>query len=254
MTNNPGSNGTSTSSAKVLVIQPDERVPLGRFAQWLEHYGADISIVQPFRGDKIPAEVEADGLMVLGGTMTAHSLEQFPWLEDIKKLFHMAAETHIPAMGICLGAQLLAVAFDGQVISNSSCGPEIGVVDIALTQDGVDDAMMQDLSSSFRAISFHYDSISALPQSAVLLGGGERYPNQVFRLGQAVGVQFHPEATPELFKEWCASDVVERPELAELYEQQVREVDAADEIATQTVKLARNFVAALQGAPQVQHR
>ncbi len=254
MANRPARNEQSTSSAvSVLVIQPDERVPLGRFSKWLEHDGVHITVIQPFRGDKIPTEIEADGLIVLGGTMTAHSLEQFPWLADIKALFHRAAAASVPTLGICLGAQLLAVAFDGEVTSDSPIGPEIGVVDIEWTDDSVDDALVGDLSQSFRATSFHYDGISALPAQAVLLGRGERYPNQVFRLGNAVGVQFHPEATPELFNNWCAADAVERPKLAELFEQKTREVEAADdEIASQATKLAHNFVKALQSALQVQ--
>lgn len=241
--------GHSASSAgTVLVIQPDEQVPLGRFSTWLEHYGAAVTVIQPFRGDEIPSELTADGLIVLVGPMTVHCLDQYPWLADIKALFHRAAEAEAPTLGICLGAQLLAVAFDGEVTSNSPIGPEIGVVDIQWTAASAKDALVGDLSPSFRATSFHYDGISALPNQAVLLGRGARYPDQVFRLGQAVGVQFHPEATPDLFHNWCVADAVQRPKLAEFFEQQARDVAAVDDqIASQTSELAHNFVKALRG-------
>lgn len=249
-----GHDESRASTVRVIVIQPDEQVPLGRFSNWLQHYGADITLIQPFAGDKVPSEVEADALIVLGGTMTAHSLEQFPWLADIKALYRQAAEADLPVLGICLGAQLLTVAFDGEVTSNSPIGPEIGVVEVERTEYGASDPAVEGLAQSFRTTSFHYDGISALPQGAVLMGRGQRYPNQVFRLGNAVGVQFHPEASPELFKNWCAADVIQRPELAEDFERSMSDVDAADEeIASSASLLARNFINAIHAALKVQH-
>lgn len=243
----------ASTRASILVIQPDEQVPLGRFADWLTQYGAEVTVIQPFAGDDVPSELHTDGLIVLGGAMSAHSLEQFPWLADIQALYHRAAEAHAPALGICLGAQLLTLAFDGEVTSNAPIGPEVGVVDIAWTPDSADDAITKDIPKSFRATSFHYDGISALPKGAVLLGRGDRYEHQVFRIGNAVGVQFHPEATPELFRSWCAADVIQKPELAEFFEQSMQLVERNDdEIAMHAATLARNFVAALQAAPRMQ--
>ena len=244
-----------SASRKVLVIQPDERAPLARFDQWLRQSGADITLVQPFRGDHIPSEVAADGLIILGGTMSYHDVEEFPWLEDITALYRRATAANIPTLGICLGAQLLASAFDGEVTVNSPTGPETGVVDIEWTQDALHDPLVGDLSPDFRATAFHYDGITALPENAVLLGRGERYPNQVFRVGSAVGVQFHPEASPELFNSWCASDVAKKPALADLFSKQQQQVADADyEIVPQVQQLARNFVQQLHAAPQAQPR
>ena len=38
------------------------------------------------------------------------------------------------------------------------------------------------------------------------LGSTEAYPNQAFRVGSALGVQFHPEASPELMSRWTELD------------------------------------------------
>lgn len=242
-------------SRKVLVIQPDERAPLGRFSQWLAQSGVETTVVQPFRGDHIPSEIVADGLIVLGGTMSYHDFEEFPWLQDITTLYQRATAANVPTLGICLGAQLLAAAFDGEVTVNSPTGPETGVVDIEWTDDALHDPLVGDLSPGLRATAFHYDGITALPENAVLLGRGERYPNQVFRVGSAVGVQFHPEASPELFNSWCASDSAKKPELAECFAEHKQHVaDADDQIVPQVQKLAHNFVQQLQAAPQAQPR
>lgn len=244
---------SALSATKVLVIQPDEKDPLARFSGWLAENGVDTTVIQPFRGDEIPTELAADGLIVLGGSMNAYAVEQFPWLADIQALYRKAAAANIPTLGICLGAQLLAATFDGTVTVPSPIGPEIGVVDIEWTEAGRGDPLVGGLAASFRAIAFHYDGISALPEDAVLLGRGEHYPNQVFRLGNAVGVQFHPEATPELFDTWCASDAAEKPEMTDFFAQQRRRVEATDEeIVPQVYKLAKNFAAELRAAVQVQ--
>ncbi|HEY4535685.1 MAG TPA: type 1 glutamine amidotransferase [Enteractinococcus sp.] len=241
------------SVASVLVIQPDEQVPLGRFSDWLTQSGVDVTVIRPYTGDPIPSELDSDGLIVLGGTMTAHDLEQFPWLADIQALYHQAHQVNAPTLGVCLGAQLLAVAFDGEVTSNAPSGPEIGVVDIEWTADGHNDAIARQLPQSFPMTSFHYDAISRLPAGAVLLGRGARYPHQVFRFGNAIGVQFHPEATPELFRKWCAADVVQEPELSQFFHDAMGHVERADEqIATHAELLARNFVSALHAVPRLE--
>src|SRR5690625_76995 len=238
---------------KILVIQPDGRAPLGRFSDWLADYGAEVTVIQPFAGDQISADVAADGLIVLGGTMHFDDVEHFPWLEDISALYRQAAAANIPTLGICLGAQLLADTFGGKVTVKSSEGPETGVVEIAQTADGANDPSMEGLPDSFRATAFHYDGITELPAGSVLLGTGERYPNQIFRYGHAVGLQFHPEATPELFQNWCAGDSASQPELTGFFDEQRRELQTADdEIAAQVYKFAQNFVRQLQTAPQMQ--
>lgn len=254
MTTTSQSNDTAVQQpVELLVIQPDEQAPLGRFTTWLADQGARITVLRPYAGDPIPAQVAADGLIVLGGTMNFDSDEQFPWLADIHALYRQAAAARIPVLGICLGAQLLAATFGGTIAVNSSRGPEIGVVEVTQTDQAAHDPIMQDLPETLYATAFHYDGISALPDGAVLLGRGKQYPNQMFRYGTAVGVQFHPEATPQLFRNWCADDLEHRPELAERFETQTQQVAELDQqISAQVVKVAHNFVQTVQAAPQMQ--
>lgn len=157
-----GSNSTR-QPVKILVIQPDDRAPLGRFSDWLADYGAEVTLLQPFAGDQIPADVAADGLIVLGGTMHFDDAEHFPWLADIHALYRQAAAANIPTLGICLGAQLLADSFGGKVTVKSPTGPETGVVEITQTEEGAHDPIMEGLPDSFRATAFHYDGITELP-------------------------------------------------------------------------------------------
>ncbi len=52
--------------------------------------------------------------------------------------------------------------------------------------------------------SMHGDAIVELPSGAVWLASSNMYPYQAFRLGSALGVQFHPEASRAGFAAWCA--------------------------------------------------
>lgn len=49
-------------------------------------------------------------------------------------------------------------------------------------------------------------TVTVLPSEVEWLAGTELYPNQAFRVGSAVGVQFHPEASPELMGRWVELD------------------------------------------------
>jgi GMP synthase (glutamine-hydrolysing) len=48
--------------------------------------------------------------------------------------------------------------------------------------------------------SWHHDSWD-LPPGGTLLAVSDRYP-QAFRAGSAIGVQFHPEVTPDILGGW----------------------------------------------------
>ena len=54
--------------------------------------------------------------------------------------------------------------------------------------------------------SRHADAVVELPPGAVWLGSSNVYPYQAFRLGSALGVQFHPETTRASLAAWCDAD------------------------------------------------
>src|SRR5699024_2646284 len=95
--------------------------------------------------------------------------------------------------------------------------------------------------------AFHYDGISTLPKGAVLLGRGSEYPNQAFRYGAAVGVQFHPEVTPDLFKKWCDDVALENPELRDKLAKKVSDFQRLDpKVKEGTKVLLSNFIRTIQ--------
>ena len=86
-------------------------------------------------------------------------------------------------------------------------GPEEGAVALELLPAAADDPVLGGLSEPTdqgEAIvaQSHHDVVTELPPGAVELARTARYGNQAFRLGSSWGVQFHPEATPELIEDW----------------------------------------------------
>ncbi|MCI1017325.1 type 1 glutamine amidotransferase [Microbacterium sp. C5A9] len=185
----------------LLVIQPDAKDDLERLGVWIAEEGVDVTVVRPFDGDEIPVLNDVNGLVVLGGSMGATDVADFPWLERIKERLREAVATELPTLGICLGAQLLADATGGTVLRGDA-GLESGVVAVDWAPEAEDDPLVYGLPRPLLAGAMHFDGIVSLPEDAVLLGTGEKYRHQVFRLASAWGVQFHPEISPARFESW----------------------------------------------------
>ncbi|WP_311258477.1 type 1 glutamine amidotransferase [Microbacterium sp. WCS2018Hpa-9] len=228
---------------RITVIQPDVKGDIDRMGRWLSEEGVILRIVRPFDGDLVPRSVEGDGLIVLGGAMGALDEGEFPYLADIKSLLRTSVSAQIPVLGVCLGAQMLADALGGEVAVGAR-GLESGVVRVSLLEASANDPLMQDMPAEFHMPALHFDAVTRLPEGAVLLGTGDRYPNQVFRVGSAWGVQFHAEISPERFLEW-RDEVPEA--MLPLIDEQAREFTAADEtISADAKNLAHRFVSVVR--------
>src|SRR3954466_10027042 len=73
----------------VTVIQSSPDVHLDHFADWLAGDPADLElrIVAAFAGEPVPlADEVGDGLVVLGGHMSAYADAGAPWLPEVRAL------------------------------------------------------------------------------------------------------------------------------------------------------------------------
>lgn len=204
----------ATSGARVVtVIQNSPDVPLDRFTEWLT--GVELRTVHAYAGERVPVSADevGDGLVVLGGQMSAVDDEVAPWLPAVRALLADASTSGVPTLGICLGAQLLAVARGGRLQVAAPPGREAGVIDVQWRPEAVGDPILDglqdlDLADDRRTTpqpSMHADAVVDLPRGATWLASSATYPYQAFRVGSAWGVQFHPEAGPELLAAWAAT-------------------------------------------------
>ena len=194
----------------VTVIQSSPDVSLDRFGEWLGD--VELRIVAAFAGESVPVVDEiGDGLVVLGGHMSAHDDATAPWLPELRALLADASLQDVPTLGICLGAQLLAAARGGRVQVSAPPGREAGVVDVRWRPEASGDPVVGAVAARADARhhtpqpSMHADAVVDLPRGAVWLASSAMYPYQAFRIGSAWGVQFHPEAGADTLRGWADS-------------------------------------------------
>lgn len=234
------------SSAPVLtVIQHEGNVSLDQFEQWLD--GVQVRVVRADRGESLPGADETDGLLVLGGTMSAYDDAVAPWLPAVRALMADAVERDVPVLGICLGAQLLAVATGGRVEVDAPVGHENGVIQVRLRPDAARDPVLGGvvtaLGRTVAAPSMHGDAVTALPDGGTWLASSAQYPFQAFRIGSALGLQFHPEAGADLLAEWAGShEDLDADEIRADY------ASSADDLATLAREIAEGFAAQVRRA------
>lgn len=198
----------SPMSRRVVVIEHEAEAGLGCFAGWLEQSGVEYDIVRPYLGEPVPPRADA-GLLVLGGAASAWDDERYAWLPATRELIATSVECGVPTLGICLGAQLMTLACGGVVVRGER-GLEIGAGSIELLSEAAEDRLLGPVLRAEpdpTAVQYHYDAMTVLPSGAVRLATGERYANQAYRLGDSAwAVQFHPEATPDIFAAWTAGE------------------------------------------------
>ena len=194
----------------ILVIEQEHSLRgLGLLGERLEASGLPY---RSLRGWEEPVEdLEPDhfsAVIPMGGNAHAWDEDGVPLLRAERVFLEKAVEADLPVFGICLGGQLLARALGGDV--KAAAEPEIGWVDITLTDEAADDPVFGRLENPTGVYQWHYDVFEP-PPGARVLARSESSPNQAFRLdGRDVwGIQFHPEATPDLWELWIARHPVE---------------------------------------------
>ncbi len=186
----------------MLAVQHEDGCPPDRLGTWLGEAGVHLEVLRPDRGDAVPERVGHDGLLVLGGRMGAHDDDVAPWLPATRALLASAVADGTPTLGVCLGAQLLAVACGGRV-EVGAAGIEAGVVDVRWRDEATGDPLLDPVAATGPGPSMHLDAVVALPPGARRLGETAQYPHQAFRVGAAAwGVQYHPEVSPGTWAGW----------------------------------------------------
>jgi GMP synthase (glutamine-hydrolysing) len=237
--------------ARLLVAVPSPTDPPARLGEWLRAAGLELDIRSLREGDELPADLTGhDGLLVMGGPQSSlDDDETSPELVGVRHLLAQAVAADIPVLGVCLGAQMLAIAGGGQVRVGVA-GPEVGVTLVAKRDAPDADPLFRPLPLSPDVVQWHHDELSELPPGATLLAGSPMYAHQAFRVGRhGYGLQFHVETTPEMVRAWADSDAVGlavSPYDAAQHE--ARAVAAADDLEAVWAPFAERFAELVRGA------
>jgi GMP synthase (glutamine-hydrolysing) len=184
---------------RVLTIVHQENAGAGVFGEVAEAEGHQLVHWLPSDGPP-PSDDGFGAVMVFGGSMHLDQEEANPWLPGEKAFLRELLESGTPALGVCLGSQLLAEA--AGAAPRRAERPEIGWHGIVLTPEGERDPLLAPIGAGFEGFGWHsYEfplppEADPLARSAVCL--------QAFRLRERPvwGLQFHAEVTPEILGGW----------------------------------------------------
>lgn len=185
---------------RVLALTHGPSVGPGVFADAVRDAGHELVEWQvPLRG---APDRNADAVIVLGGAMHPDEEERHGWLHPELEYLGGLIERGTPVLGVCLGSQLLARAAGASVFRSPE--PEVGWLPVELTEAAATDPVAASLPERFDAFQWHHYT-HELPAGAVELAHS-RVCTQAFRLGQAWGVQFHPEVRAAQVEAWLAEE------------------------------------------------
>jgi GMP synthase (glutamine-hydrolysing) len=175
-----------------VIIQHQDDAPAGLLLGALEAAGVAWRIVHLDRDEPLPAPASVELAVSLGSDASADDGGR-DWIARELAWMRAADQAGTAILGLCFGAQALALALGGSVARAER--PERGWVTISTGEP--------EFIGPGPWLTWHED-VFALPPGAELLAHNLSGP-QGFRAGRHVGVQFHPEATPEIVAEWVRS-------------------------------------------------
>ena len=146
----------------------------------------------PLELEALPDIVEVDLLIIMGGTMSVNDEANYPWLKLEKRWLRRYLSAGKPAIGLCLGAQLIANALGASVSRNQY--QELGWMDVGRVSH-IPENYFQ-IPEKINIMQWHSETFE-IPRGGVRLAQNNVCQNQMYQIGRNVlGFQFHPEMTP----------------------------------------------------------
>lgn len=195
---------------KIWVIKTGQTFPVaakrfGDFEQWIfsgahPQHAFERNTTAVFLDQTLPDLSQVDAVIITGSP--AMVTDRAPWMEQLAEWLRQLVAANTPILGICFGHQILAHALGG-VVDYHPKGRELGTVGVTLLPESKEDSLFKNLPNDFSAHVSHKQTVLTLPQNAVRLACNDFEPHHAFRVGScAWGLQFHPEFTEEVMKEY----------------------------------------------------
>jgi GMP synthase (glutamine-hydrolysing) len=189
------------SKRPVLIVLHEDNSNPGHVGQWLVRNGYALDIRKPRFGERLPDTLaHHSGAVIFGGPMSANDKDDFIRREI--DWIGVALKEKAPFLGICLGAQMLAMYLGAKVGFDAEERAEMGYYPLTATEQGRQLAHVLGPFPS-HVYQWHREGCG-LPAGALHLATSDgAFPNQAFAYGPAaMGFQFHPEITFAQVHRW----------------------------------------------------
>lgn len=178
--------GTATRYGREVLGDYD-----GMFRALLAGEGEDWEVHDVENGAFPPDLARFDGVVVTGSASAAY--DQAPWIGRLLQTIGEAHALEIPLLGVCFGAQAVALALGGAVAPNPG-GWDIGLTELTLSPAAEALPGFAPAPNPLRVLQTHYDAVTRMPDGGVLLASSDKTEVEMYRLGQRVlCLQGHPE-------------------------------------------------------------
>lgn len=178
---------------KILCIQHVPFEGPAAIEEWCDSRRISIRSVLASEFFSAPSAAEEfDALLLMGGPMSAND-DALPWLGRELNFVKAALGSGKKAIGVCLGAQILARALGAAVTKNPE--KEIGWYPVECVS--AHPLLPMGAAESVELFHWHGETF-AIPVGATHLLRSARCENQAFVWNdQVLALQCHPEATPD---------------------------------------------------------
>ena len=190
-----------------FVLHETFEVP-GAYLKWALARGHHITSTKVCEKEPLPETIDGiDFLIVMGGPQSPdEDRENFPYYDPKAEIAFMkeAIAADIYIVGVCLGAQLLSVAYGAKY--EHSPEREIGVYPVTLTMQGLTDPHVSLFGETLETGHWHGD-MPGLTEDAVVLATSQGCPRQIIRFSpKHYAFQTHLEFDPEVVELLITAD------------------------------------------------
>jgi GMP synthase-like glutamine amidotransferase len=177
-----------------LILQHGDDGPAGILGDWLAERAIEHETHAAWR-EPLPGDPSAyEWIATLGSEHTPGSPDAPAWVDAEVGFLREALAADVPVLGLCFGGQALAVAAGGTV--QRAEPTQIGWLEVTSSD--------RELIPPGPWLHYHYDQLKP-PREATTIAHSPAGP-AAFTVGRSLGVQFHPESTPEIAAEWARLD------------------------------------------------
>ena len=185
-------------SKKVILLRHMQEKRNDHVAHFLEGEQVEQLHVNPAHGVPLPKNSDGyDALIIYGGIQSANDGDEKPYIAEELDWLNDWIDSGRPALGICLGAQLIAKTLGATVAPHVDGIREVGFHEITPTPES-----NGFLSESVHFYQWHGEGFTK-PDNCEILATGKQFPNQAFKYGSnTYGFQFHPEVSRTVMQSW----------------------------------------------------